>query len=126
MPFENVSNVPGIDWIGEAFPEVLTNRMNSASLLSVSRRDRLSAFDRLGIPLVAKPTRATIYQIAQQLDADYVVMGTYAFDGSTFTATARVMDTDQLRLSPELRESAPLTSLVAVQKIKRFKEAVRL
>jgi len=115
MPFENVSNVPGIDWIGEAFPEVLSNRMNSASLLVVGRRDRLSAFDRLGIPLVAKPTRATIYQIAQQLDADYVVMGTYAFDGSTFVASARIMDTDQLRLSPELKESAPLTSLVTVQ-----------
>jgi tetratricopeptide (TPR) repeat protein len=115
MPFENVSNVPGIDWIGEAFPEVLSNRMNSASLLVVSRQDRLSAFDRLGIPLVAKPTRATVYQIAQQLDADYVVMGTYSFDGSTFAATARVMDTDELRLSPEIKESAPLTSLVAVQ-----------
>src|SRR5258708_216578 len=115
MPFENVSNVPGIDWIGEAFPEVLSNRINSASLLVVGRRDRLSAFDRLGIPLVAKPTRATIYQIAQQLDADYVVMGTYAFDGSTFVASARIMDTDQLRLSPELKESAPLTSLVTVQ-----------
>src|SRR5258708_23748393 len=32
MPFDNVSNVPGLDWIGEAFPEVLSNRMNSASL----------------------------------------------------------------------------------------------
>ena len=115
MPFENVSNVPGIDWIGEAFPEVLSNRISSASLLVVSRQDRLSAFDRLGIPLVAKPTRATIYQIAQQLDADYVVMGTYSFDGSTFTSTARVMDTDELRLSPELKEAAPLTSLVSVQ-----------
>jgi tetratricopeptide (TPR) repeat protein len=115
MPFENASNVPGIDWIGEAFPEVLSNRLNSSSLLVVDRSERLSAFDRLGIPLVAKPTRATVYQIAQQMDADYVIVGHYNFDGSTFTAAAQVMDTDHLRLSPEFKEAGPLTDLVTIQ-----------
>jgi tetratricopeptide (TPR) repeat protein len=115
MPFENASNVPGIDWINEAFPEVLSNRLNSSPLLVISRADRMSAFDHLGIPPAAHPSRATIYEIAQQLDAAYVVMGRYNFDGNTFTATAQVMDMTQLRLSPELVETGPLTGLIGIQ-----------
>src|SRR5256885_13165686 len=51
----------------------------------IGRDDRLYAFDRLGIPATAKPSRATIYQMAQQIDANYVVMGDYTFNGNTFT-----------------------------------------
>jgi Tfp pilus assembly protein PilF/TolB-like protein len=115
LPFENVSSAPGIDWIGESFPEVIGNRMNSAPLFLISRDDRLYAFDRLGIPTGAKPSRATIYEIAQQIDADYVVVGRYNFDGKTFTAQAHVMDVQKLRLSPELTESGPLVDLIGVQ-----------
>src|SRR5579859_5373939 len=115
MPFDNASHVPGIDWIDEAFPEVLSNRLNSAPLLVISRADRMSAFDHLGIPPAAHPSRATIYEIAQQLDAAYVVMGHCNFDGNTFTATAQVMDMLQLRLSPELTERGPLTGLIGIQ-----------
>ena len=115
MPFENSSTVPGIDWIGEAFPEVLGQRLNAGSLFIVSRADRLAAFDRMGIPSSAKPSRATVYQVAQELDADYVIMGHFRFDGQTFTANAHVMDASRLRLSPELTESGPLNDLINIQ-----------
>jgi Tfp pilus assembly protein PilF/TolB-like protein len=115
MPFENASSVPGIDWIGDAFPEVLGTRLDSTPLFIISRADRLAAFDRLGIPTSAKPSRATVYQIAQELDADYVVMGHFAFDGQTFTAQAYVMDTNRLRLSPEFTERGPLNDLIQIQ-----------
>ena len=115
LPFENASSAPGIDWIGESFPEVIGNRMNSAPLFIISRDDRLYAFNRLGIPANAKPSRATIYQMAQQIDADYVVTGRYNFDGKTFTASTYVMDVQKLRLSPELTQSGALTDLIKVQ-----------
>ena len=115
MPFENASTVPGIDWIGEAFPEVLGQRLEAGQLYIVSRADRLAAFDQLGIPASARPSRATVYEIAQELDADYVVLGNYRFDGQTFTARARVMDANRLRLSPELTESGALNDLIRIQ-----------
>jgi tetratricopeptide (TPR) repeat protein len=115
MPFENTSNTPGIDWIGEAFPEVLGQRLNSGPLFLVSRSDRLSALDRLGIPAVAKPSRATVYQVAQELDADYVLMGDYRVDGNKLTVRAHLMDMGRLRLSPELTESGELTNLIGIQ-----------
>jgi tetratricopeptide (TPR) repeat protein len=115
MPFDNNSSVPGIDWLGEAFPEVLGNRLNTGPLFIVSRADRLRAFDRLGLPAAAKPSRATVYQIAQELDADYVLMGDYRYDGTTLTVRAHLMNVAQLRLSPEITETGPLNSLIAIQ-----------
>jgi tetratricopeptide (TPR) repeat protein/TolB-like protein len=115
MPFENTSTAPGTDWISEAFPEVLGLRLNSGDLFVISREDRLAAFDRLGIPASARPSRATVYQIAQELDADYVVLGEFRVDGQTFTTHARVMDASRLRLGPELTESGPLNSLIGIQ-----------
>jgi len=115
MPFENASTVPGIDWIGEAFPEVLGQRLDGGQLYIINRSDRLAAFDQMGIPASAKPSRATVYEIAQELDADYVVLGNYRFDGQKFTAHARVMNTDRLRLSPELTESGTLYDLIRIQ-----------
>ncbi len=115
MPFENNSTMPGLDWIGEAFPEVLSTRLKSESLYLIERDDRLNALDRLGIPATAKPSRATVYQVAQELDADYVLIGNYKFDGTTLTAHARIMDVPRLRLGPELTESGALANLVTMQ-----------
>src|SRR5579859_172218 len=115
IPFENTSSTPGLDWISESFPEVLTTRLSPSGFFIMAREDRLSAFDRLGIPPSAKPSRATLYQVAQQLDADYVLMGDYRVEGSTITTHARLMDMERLRLSPELIETGPLTNLIAIQ-----------
>lgn len=115
MPFENASPAPGIDWIGESFPEVLNHRMVAPGLYVISRADRLYAFDRMGIPVSSRPTRATLFQIADQMDVDYVVTGKYLFDGNTFTARAQVMDVKRMRLSPEAVETGALTQLLDIQ-----------
>ncbi len=81
----------------------------------MSRDDRMSAFDRLGVPTGAKPSRATIYQIAQQLDADFVLMGDYRVEGQNLTTHARLMDVEKLHLSPEITESGLLPDLLSIQ-----------
>jgi Tfp pilus assembly protein PilF/TolB-like protein len=115
IPFENAANSARLDWIGESFPEVLSTRLGPSGFFVMGRDDRLNAFDRLGIPPGAKPSRATLYQVGQQLDADFVIMGDYHVDEANVTAHARLMDMERLRLSPELTESGPLTNLIAIQ-----------
>jgi len=115
IPFENISTAPGTEWISESFPEVLSTRLTPSGFFIMGRDDRLNAFDKLGIPPGAKPSRATLYQVGQQLDADYLVMGDYRIDQSTITAHARLMDMERLRLSPEFTESGPLTNLIPIQ-----------
>lgn len=115
FPFENVSSAPGLEWVAESFPEILGERMTSARLYVVSRDDRLNAFDQLGIPAGVKLSRATLYQATRQMDADYVVLGRYNFDGKTFQAAARVLNMNAEHLSPELSESGPLANLLEIE-----------
>jgi len=115
MPFENQSNAPGLEWIGEAFPEVLSQRMASSQLYVMDREDRATAFDRSGIPSTVLPSRATLYQVGEQMGADYMVMGSYNFDGSKFTAAAQLLDMKKLHLYPAVESSGPLTSLISLQ-----------
>ena len=115
LPFENHSKSPGLEWIGESFPEILAQRLSSPSMYIISREDRVYAFDRMGIPVSSRPTHATLYRIAEQMDCDYVVMGDYTFDGVTFRAHATALDMKQLRQSPALEASGPLLNLIDVQ-----------
>ncbi len=115
MPFENQSSSPGLEWISEAFPEVLSQRMGSPRLYIVSRDDRNHAFDQSGIPLAVLPSRASIYRVAEQMDADYVVLGSYGYDGTTFSATAQLLDMKKLHLYAPVTSSGPLTNLIDLQ-----------
>ena len=117
MPFENQSSVPGLEWISEAFPQVLSQRMASPKLYLISRDDRLYAFDRVGIPATVHPSRATIYHIAELMDADYVVLGSYESDGSRFSSSAQLLDMKKLHLYPAVQSSGPLANLIDVQTV---------
>ncbi len=115
LPFDNSTHQPGLEWISEAFPEVLGQRLNTQSLFLISRDDRQTAFDRMGIPVNLHASRATLYRIAAQLDADFILLGSFSFDGQTFTARAQVLDMKALRLSPDQVESGPLNDLIGIQ-----------
>lgn len=115
VPFENRSSAPGIDWIGEAFSEVLGQRMASVQLSTISRDERIYAFDRLGLPVNARISRATLLRIADEMDLDYVITGSYTFDGRSFTVRAQAMELRRLRLLPEITESGALTQLADIQ-----------
>ena len=115
LPFENDSKAPGIEWIGEAFPEILAQRMASATLHCIRREERIQAFDRFGIPLNLRPSRATLVKIAEVMEVDYAVLGEYSFDGQTFTAKAQLLDVHKLKLSPWVQQSGPLPKLIELQ-----------
>ena len=115
MPFENASAAPGIHWISEAFPEVLSQRLASPNIYALTRDDRLRAYDRAGMPAEVHPTRATIYRLVEQMDVDYVILGRYNFDGRTFSTTAQILDMQHRKLLPESKESGPLTDLINIQ-----------
>jgi tetratricopeptide (TPR) repeat protein len=115
MPFDNHSKVMGLDWIGEACPELLSQRMASPKVNVVTRDNRIFAFDRAGVPAAVHPSRATVFNVSEQLGADYVVLGSYSVDGSAFQVSAQLLDIKKLRLSLPVQSSGPLTDFVELQ-----------
>ena len=115
MPFDNHSKIVGADWISEACPEVLSQRMSSAKVYVINRDDRMFAFDRAGVPAAARPSRATVYRVAEQMGADFVVLGSYEVSDSSFQVTAQLLDVKGLRLHPVVQSMGPLAEFVALQ-----------
>src|SRR5262249_10100099 len=60
----------------------------------------------------AKLSRATMLRIAQDLDADYVIFGSFTSNGTSLTVESRVLRVDPARLLAPVRESASLDSLM--------------
>jgi tetratricopeptide (TPR) repeat protein len=115
IPFENTSPTPGLEWLGESFPETFHEQLNSPVLYVASRDERLRAYDRQGVPAGVHPSRATLYRLAEQMDVDYAVLGSYKYDGSRLTAIAQLLDMRAEKLSPAVTESGPLADLGTLQ-----------
>jgi len=112
LPFENHTFQPNLDWIGEGSADILNRRLDSAGFLTISRGDRLYALDHLGLPLSFQPSHATTIRIAQMLDADSVVFGSYTLTGDRLTASAQVLDVKALKLSPPIQQDGDLKNLL--------------
>jgi tetratricopeptide (TPR) repeat protein/TolB-like protein len=115
LPFENQSKAPGLEWVSESFPEVLGRSLSKSRLFVISRKERLYAFDRLGVPSAVSLSRATLLRIAQEMDVDYVISGAYNYDARGFTASATVIDIERLRLSNPIAESGPITQALDIE-----------
>jgi tetratricopeptide (TPR) repeat protein len=114
LPFQNLANQPNLDWISEAVPEVLNRRLASSGFMPISRDDRLYALDHLGLPSTFQPSRASAIRLAQTLDADYVIVGSFSTSGTRFRASAQVLKMDSLHMSAPLQEEADISHLLDV------------
>ncbi|MDP9038965.1 MAG: tetratricopeptide repeat protein [Acidobacteriota bacterium] len=131
LPFDNRTGQPALSWIGDSFPYTLDQRLVSAGFLTISRDDRLYALDHLGLPVDFRPSRATTIRIAQQLDADFVVVGSFQVSNPNTSSAriqvqAQVLDVNNLTLSPLLTDSAELPRLFDVENAIAWKVAQRL
>jgi len=112
LPFENHTGQANLDWIGEGAADIFNRRLDAAGFLTISRDDRLYALDRLGLPLNFQPSRATTIRIAQLLDADFVIVGSYTETGTQLAATAQILDLHKLTMSPPIQQEADLKNLL--------------
>jgi tetratricopeptide (TPR) repeat protein len=105
----------------------LNKRLASANFLTISHDDRLYAYDHLGLPADFRPTRATAIRIAQQLDANFVVVGSYTMSNASGTdriaIQARVLSIEDLRLSAPVEDGAELSRLFDAENAIAWKTA---
>jgi tetratricopeptide (TPR) repeat protein len=115
FPFENAGASPRLDWLGEGLEELTIQSLSSGGQQVYSHAGRTAEMERNGLPFSAKLSRASMLRVAQDLDADFVVFGSFTSDGKTLTIESRVLRTDPLLLLPAVRESGTLDSLMDMQ-----------
>jgi tetratricopeptide (TPR) repeat protein len=114
LPFENRTGQPSLEWIREAASEILNTRLKSAGFAPMSRDDRRYALDHLGMPQGFHPTRATALKLAETVDADSIVVGSYVTDGTGIVAEAQVIDVPHLRMGQPVQARGEMRDLIAV------------
>ena len=78
LPFENTSNRPEYNWVGESFADSLAELLSKPGLLVVSSDERELAYQRLRLPETVIPSRATAIKLAREAKASLIVIGTYS------------------------------------------------
>lgn len=131
LPFDNRSGQTNLNWIGDSFPYTLDQRLTSAGFLTISRDDRKYALEHLGLPEDFRPSRATTIRIAQTLDADFVVVGSFNISHpgtstSRIEVQAQVLEVNQLHMSSPLTDSSDLSRLFDVENAIAWKVAQRM
>jgi tetratricopeptide (TPR) repeat protein len=126
LPFDNRSGQSNLGWIGDSFPYTLDQRLTSAGFLTIGRDDREYALEHLGLPSGFRPSRATTIRIAQTLDADFVVVGSFNVQNGRIEVQAQVLEVNQLRMSPPLADSSDLARLFDVENAIAWKVAQRM
>jgi tetratricopeptide (TPR) repeat protein len=115
FPFENAGASSRLDWLGEGLEELTILRLSAAGEAVYSHTGRINELDRYGLPPGAKLSRATMLRIAEDLDVDYVVFGSFTSDGAKLTVESRILRVNPPALLPATTETGPLDSLMDLQ-----------
>ncbi len=114
LPFDNQTGQPSLEWIREAAANLLGSRFASAGFAPMTRADRMYALDHLGLPQSFQPSRASALKLAQTLDADSIVVGSFSTDGTQIVAEAQVVDVPRLRMSQPVQARGEMRAMIAV------------
>jgi tetratricopeptide (TPR) repeat protein len=104
LPFENTSNQPLFNWVGESFSDSLAELFNQPGVAAISSDERELAYTKLRLPLTTIPSRATAVKLARETKATLVVIGTYSITpgqngaADSIQGSARVVNVSEGRL----------------------------
>ncbi len=74
FPFENAGASPRLDWLGEGLEELTIQRLSAVGQQVYSHAGLTGELERAGLSPSTKLSRASMLRIAQDLDADFVVL----------------------------------------------------
>ncbi len=115
FPFENAGATPRFEWLREGLEELTIQRLSAGGEQVYSHAGRQVELERYGLPHNSKLSRATMLHIAEDLDADFVVLGRFATDGTSLTVESRVLRVSPVAMQPQIEEKGPLDSLMELQ-----------
>ncbi|HVB40810.1 MAG TPA: hypothetical protein VNE83_07895 [Terriglobales bacterium] len=114
-PFQNRSGEASLDWIGESFAIALRQDLRGSGVTVLTRDQREQALTLAGIPPQAPVSHAGLIRVAGRVDARWLVVGWYDYDGAQLTTGASLIDLKREHLVALAAQSGPLDELEAVQ-----------
>src|SRR5688572_8082736 len=100
VPFDNVSREAQSYWLSEASAVTLTDDLIALGAPTITREDRVRAFERLRVPVSARLSHATVIRLGQLVGAAAAVVGSVEVKGQDLTVRARTIRIEAGRMSP--------------------------
>jgi len=97
-------------WLGEAASILIAEGLSTVGVGTVSRDERLAAFDELNLPMTPALTRATMIRVAELIGASEIVFGEVQL-GATLKIHARLVRLSAGREAPSVDDSGPMTEI---------------
>jgi tetratricopeptide (TPR) repeat protein len=108
LPFENTSDKPEFNWVGESFALSLSELLKVPAMTVISNSERKIIQQRLRIPLTNLPSLATSLKLARESGATLLVSGKYnivpaqADTAATLNLTAKIVRVNEGRFLSEV------------------------
>ena len=108
LPFENTSNRPEFNWVGESFALALSDLLKVPALNVVSNSERKIIQQRLRIPLTTLPSLATSLKLARESGATLLIAGKYNIvpaqgdTAATINVTTKIIRVNEGRFLSEV------------------------
>jgi tetratricopeptide (TPR) repeat protein len=108
LPFENTSDKPEFNWVGESFGLALTELLQVPGLNVITNNERKITQQRLRIPLTNIPSLATSLRLARESGATLLVTGAYNIvpeqddTAATINITSRIIRVNEGRYLSEV------------------------
>ena len=108
LPFENTSDKPEFNWVGESFALSLSELLKVPALSVVSNSERKVIQQRLRIPLTNLPSLATSLKLARESGATLLISGKYNIvpaqgdTAATLNLTAKIIRVNEGRFLSEV------------------------
>ena len=108
LPFENTSDKPEFNWVGESFALSLSELLKVPALNVVSNSERKAIQQRLRIPLTNLPSLATSLKLARESGATLLISGKYNIvpaqgdTAATLNLTAKIIRVNEGRFLSEV------------------------
>jgi len=128
LPFFNSEKTKNIDWVGESISEAVREALASEGVLTLDGRARDEAYRRLSIKPYTSLTKASVIRLAESLDADQVIFGSFELLPADTTGAsqdskakgslrihAQAIDLRKARRGPEFTEFGALEDLGRLQ-----------
>lgn len=107
------ASAAGLAWLGEAAALVVADEFEALGLDTLSRDERVAAFDRLQLPLFSNLTRATMIRAGELLGASDIVVGEVRV-GPELLVRARLIQLETGVQRADLRDQDPQSALFAL------------
>lgn len=121
LPFVNLTKNLNLNWIGESVADSIQEALYGEGLLVLDRDARQEAYRRLSVKPYVQISKATMVKIGDELDARWLVFGTFELEESPagqrpgVRLAARMIDMRGRKQSTEFFETGSLDDLAVLE-----------